>query len=97
MKGLYKERYLIAIYDNKDNLISVGGIPRDIYSDYNSQEYNSLYIRLQRILKDKDINQNRGTKVFLIDCFEEHQDIFNYEDKEFLEFMKQEQHKYNGR
>ena len=97
MRGLYKEKYLIAIYDNKDNIINVGGIPRDIYNDCDSQEYNSLYIRIKRILEQKYEKQNKGTKVFLIDCFEEHEDIFNYEDKEFLKFMEEEQYKYKGR
>ena len=77
---LYKNKYLIAVYDERDFCIGV---------------YDNLK-ELRKITKYADLNQAiyRGKvarekiKIYLINCFETHNDIFKSEDKQFINFLK---------
>lgn len=76
MKDLYKGRYLIAVYDKDENCIGVFKSIKELkklsstYKIFYSS-FNSKYFCLFH-------------KYYLIDCLEQHDDIFSEEDKEFL-------------
>ena len=81
--GLYKDRYLIAVYDKEDHLLDcvtslkdVGFLSKDtIYSEVSRNAFfNNVHCGKYR--------------VFLIDCLEEHDDCFKEEDEIFLEQEK---------
>lgn len=82
---LYKNRYLIAIYDKNDNLIDVACNPAELSG------YKHPQSMISRIYHGK-VNTN---KIYLIDCLEEHNDIFSEEDKLFLDFVTSKKHKTN--
>lgn len=81
MQKLYKGRYLIALYDDNDNLIDVGCVPSEL--NFYKERPNSFYEQLCR----GDIKLH-GCNVYLIDCLKKQQDIFAEEDKIFLESIK---------
>lgn len=81
MKGLYKGKYLIAIYDKDDYLLDVVTTPED----FRFGNKDTLRSELSRKLKNIDTNK----KIHLIDCTEKHSDIFAEEDKIFLKYVKQ--------
>lgn len=83
MKKLYKNRYLIAIYDNNDNLIEVAENPRELLFLKNRPE---PYAFIKNFL-DKRKNPTTFT-IHLIDVYEKHNDIFVEEDKIFLNIVK---------
>lgn len=72
MKDLYKGKYLIAIYDKNDNFIDV--------------QQRREYLGKRKY----QFNRYKGSQYsyHLIDCTEEHDDVFAYEDKVFLEWVK---------
>lgn len=74
---LYKNRYLIAIYDKNDNLIDVACNPKELVG------YKHPYSMISHIYHGK-ANTN---KIYLIDCLEKHNDCFSHEDKLFLDFV----------
>lgn len=83
---LYRDRYLIAIYDNEDNLIDVGCNGYDFLS----VNYNAVYQALLRGFKsNKTVVNCRKTnyRYFIIDCKEKHDDCFAEEDEKFLEWI----------
>lgn len=82
---LYKNRYLIAIYDKNDNLIDVACNPAELNG------YKHPQSMISRIYHGK-ANTN---KIYLIDCLEEHNDCFAEEDKLFLEFLTSKKHQTN--
>lgn len=77
MLRLYKGRYLIAVYDQFDRFVdcatSVKGLkmfkPSSTYSQISRKQFFSI----------------KKYKVVLIDCLEQHDDIFAEEDKIFLQ------------
>lgn len=75
---LYKGRYLIALYDKDDMLVDVGISPFDLLTC--SVRPHSLYKNVSR-----GRNSIFGYTIHLIDCLEEHDDIFAEEDKIFLD------------
>ena len=82
MKGLYKGKYLIAVYDEEDILIDVANELKQ------SLKYNSYY--LSRLANNKISNANSKYKVRVLDAITIHDDIFAEEDRLFLEFIKEE-------
>lgn len=81
MKGLYKGKYLIAVYDKDDYLIEVACLPRELI-----KKCVSKYI--SRVAK----GTIKSNHIYLIDCTEKHDDIFAEEDKLFLNFVKNNRH-----
>jgi hypothetical protein len=79
MKGLYKGKYLIAIYDENDNLIDVGCNPKELLT-FSSENPYSLFMRALK---------RRKNRVYLIDVTEKQEDIFAEEDEVFLDFVKE--------
>lgn len=79
MKGLYKGRYIIAVYDNEDNLLEVETKAEDL-----------KFVNGNGLGRRKN-GDNSKYKVYLIDALEKHDDIFQEEDKIFLESIKTEQ------
>lgn len=75
---LYKDRYLIALYDKNDYLIDVGAEPKEL--NFFRSRVSSFYEQVSR--GDK---RYRGCKMFFIDCKEKHEDVFKEEDELFLE------------
>lgn len=73
---LYKGRYLIAIYDKKDALVSVG-------ENFNDLSLDSNYAYL--LMHKARMGENTQYKIHLIDCKEKHEDIFKEEDDIFME------------
>lgn len=78
---LYKGRYLIALYDKDDMLVDVGISPFDLLTC--SVRPHSFYENVS-----KGRNSIFGYTIHLIDCLEEHDDIFSEEDKIFLDETK---------
>lgn len=88
---LYKDRYIIAVYDQEDRLIDVGA---DI-AEFNGK-YPSLEFRLWSIhARNHNYTNRDGLKFHLIDVFEKHDDIFQEEDQLFLEMVDNGVHKTN--
>lgn len=84
MSKLYKGRYLIALYDENDNLIDVGCLPSQLKLYKNRPQ--SFYEQ-----KSRGDSLFKNCKVYLIDCLEKHDDIFKEEDEIFLkEYMETE-------
>lgn len=88
MKGLYREKYLIAVYDKNDYLIDVACLPNELTCFKNQRraiEYMSKIVNGHR----------RSSRFFLIDVTEKHNDIFAEEDQLFLEYVKSKQNPLN--
>lgn len=82
MKGLYRGKYLIAVYDKNDYLIEVACSPNEL-TCFKDQRRAVEYI-------SKIANGHRiSSRIFLIDVTEKHNDIFNKEDQLFLEYIKE--------
>lgn len=80
MKGLYKGRYIIAIYDKNDYLIDVVCSPKEL-RDYKNK--NSAKSAISHTLR-------RGSSsIHFIDVIEKQDDIFIEEDKLFIDFVKE--------
>lgn len=79
MKGLYKGRYLIALYDSNDRLIEVAGTCSKIRC-----------AAPESVSRSTKRHYNTKHKIYLIDCLEKHDDIFAEEDEEFLKWQKRE-------
>lgn len=80
MKNLYKGRYLIAIYDKNDECIGVFKSVRELKENNDINQPYSIFYKM--------LNGEYGkmfSKYYLIDCLEEHDDIFKEEDKLFLQ------------
>ena len=77
MKGLYKGKYLIAVYDKNDYLLEVACSPSELTCFKGAAEY------LCKIANGQAIS----SRIFLIDVTEKHNDIFAEEDKIFLEYI----------
>ena len=75
---LYKGRYLIALYDKDDMLVDVGMNPFDLSTCSISPKSLSENISRGR-------NSISGYTIHLIDCLEQHDDIFAEEDNIFLD------------
>lgn len=75
--GLYKGKYLIALYDLNDNLIDVATSVSKLY------KFNS-WSSLNHKLNYKNQSNRKMLKVYLIDCTEKHNDCFKEEDELFL-------------
>lgn len=77
MKGFYKGKYLIAIYDKNDMLVDVVCLPKEL-SKYKNPEIAKQYI--------SNVFNGRlpGTNIYFIDVTEKHDDIFAEEDNLFL-------------
>ena len=80
-RKLYKGRYLIALYDSDDILVDVG---------VNSFELLTCKANPRSIYQ----NISRGSEsifgytIHLIDCLEEHDDVFKEEDELFLKYIE---------
>lgn len=78
---LYKGRYLIALYDKQDYCVGVFVSAKEI------QEF----LKCSRDRVNKALNRYKSickNKIYLINCYEKHNDIFNEEDKQFIKFFK---------
>ena len=81
MKGLYKGKYIIAVYDKNDYLIDVACLPSQL-NCFENKEVAMAHI--------SHIAAGRRTSnyIHLIDVTEKHDDIFAEEDQLFLEYVK---------
>lgn len=70
---LYKNRYLIAIYDRNDRFVACG---TSLY-DFKDFKANTVYHMLRE-------NRFGKYRAYLIDCLQPHEDVFAEEDKLFL-------------
>lgn len=77
---LYKNKYLIAVYDKRDFCIGVYDNLKELRKITKHADLN-LAIRSGKISTEK-------IKIYLINCFEIHNDIFKSEDKQFINFLK---------
>ena len=77
MGVLYNKKYLIAVYDAKDRLIDVGSSIDEITCMRPHYVYEKLSRQRDGIF--------RGPTIYLIDCLEQHDDIFKEEDDLFLQ------------
>lgn len=76
-RKLYKGRYLIALYDSDDRLVDVG---------LNSFELLTCKANPRSIYQNVSSGRESifGYTIHLIDCLEEHDDVFKEEDELFL-------------
>lgn len=86
MKGLYKGKYLIAVYDKAGDLMDVACLPSEL-TCFKDKELAIDYIN--KIANGKWVSD----RVFLIDVTEQHDDVFAEEDKLFLEFVMETRQK----
>ena len=87
MKGLYKGKYLIAVYDKEGYLVDVACKPSEIrYIKGNLKSF------LSRLASGKITSK----RFVLIDVTEKHDDVFAEEDKLFLDFIKETRKKTNA-
>lgn len=82
MRGLYKGKYLIAVCDRKGNVLDVGLSPKEIFRRAESRQ------RLYETFSKSRINVKSKYKYVLIDCLEQHNDVFTEEDQLFLDFVE---------
>lgn len=84
MNGLYKGKYLIAIYDKEGFIRAVCDSPAEVISEgiYKS---HAIYAILSKLEAKKLENK----RIKLIDCTPQH-DCFEEEDKLFLQFIERE-------
>ena len=83
MKGLYKGKYLIAIYDKEDRLIDVACNVNELTHYKNSNTAWSIIGHVQR-------GSIKSDGIYLIDVTEKHNDIFSEEDELFLKWFNEE-------
>lgn len=83
MKGLYKGKYLIAIYDKEDRLIDVACNINELTHYKNSKTAWSVIGHVQR-------GSVKSAGIHLIDVTEKHNDIFSEEDELFLKWFNKE-------
>lgn len=86
MRGLYKGRYLIAIYDSNDNLIDSATKVADLHLFNQFVIYYAFHYG--------NILKRYGYRIELIDCLEKHNDIFKEEDEIFLQEIREESEDY---
>ena len=82
MKGLYKGKYLIAVYDKNDYLIDVACMPSQLSCFKNNESVMSY---INRVAK----GTQKSKRIYLIDVTEKHNDIFAEEDQLFLEYIEE--------
>ena len=81
MKGLYKGKYLIAVYDKSGYLLDVACSPSEL-TCFKSQRIAIEYI-------NQIANGHRvSDRIFLIDVTEKQHDVFAAEDQLFLEHIE---------
>ena len=80
MQKLYRGKYLIAIYDNNDELIEVAGDPRELKTYNNEKTARSVISRAFT-------HRLNAKNIYFINVFDAKDDIFAEEDKEFLKLM----------
>ncbi len=81
MKGLYKGKYLIAVYDKSGYLIDVACFPTELTCFKNKRQGCNYISQIAGGHRVSD-------KIFLIDVTEKHNDVFDKEDKLFLEYIE---------
>lgn len=82
---LFRNRYLVAIYDKQDRLVDVIGAPSELKGNNKYSVKNGV---------NRVINRHKSSKkYYIIDCLEVHDDIFKEEDEEFIKFINQEKTK----
>ena len=81
MKGLYKGKYLIAIYDDNDFLVDVVSSPKELKGYKNENAAKSYIAHV--------FNGRECKNIHFIDVTEKHNDIFAEEDELFLQDFKQ--------
>lgn len=81
MNGLYKGKYIIAIYDKDDRFIDVACLPSELITYANKSAAKSLISRICN-------GWVTSNKIYLIDVTEKQEDIFEEEDELFLDFVK---------
>lgn len=77
---LYKQKYLIAVYNKDDFLVDVV----DTVKELKFLNHRSVHT----ILSKKRKSLHAKYKYFLIDVYEPHNDIFQEEDELFKKFIK---------
>ena len=76
--SLYKGKYLVALYDQKDECVCVGSSLDEL-----SLGKNYIYW----LVHQAKLGKNTHYKLHLIDCTEKHNDIFAEEDDIFMQEM----------
>lgn len=86
MEGLYKGKYLIAMYDKQDNSIDVGCNPSELNTIFKTK--NAANSHFSHVWAGRRVDH----RVHLIDVTEIHDDIFAEEDEIFLQFLNNREH-----
>ena len=81
MNGLYKGKYIIAIYDDDDYLIDVACIPSELKNFISDDSAKSAIAHA--------FSGRTYKNLYFIDVTEKHNDIFAEDDEIFLEFIKE--------
>lgn len=81
MKGLYRGKYIIAIYDKDDYLIDVACMPTELLSYDTRNVAESL---MSKIFNGK----RKCNRVYFIDVTKRYKDVFIEEDRLFLKEVK---------
>lgn len=81
MKGLYKGKYLIAVYSKNGFLVDVACSPSELTCFGDKQAACNYISKIAN-------GYAKSSRVFLIDVTEKYDDVFAEEDRIFLEFIE---------
>ena len=81
MKGLYKGKYIIALYDEDDYLKDVGAMTSELCCFEN---YNYMHSHICHCFAGRRTDK----RLYFIDVTKKYNDIFAEEDEIFLQFIK---------
>lgn len=89
MCRLYKDKYILALYD-KEDIVGVFDNIRDMFSIFRG---TITYTHLTRVVSDIYLNRDKqiyGLDIIFIDAFKVEDDIFSEEDKIFINYIENE-------
>lgn len=90
MGSLFKGRYIIAVYDanNDEDLLGVFDNPNDMKEFLQTEYADTIISRYIKTFGTFPVIRCNKYIFYFIDVLEKHNDIFAYEDKEFLKCYK---------
>lgn len=88
--NLYKNRYIIAVYDEKgEKILGVFDNPKQLNSFLGTKYAGSIISNYIKTFGTFPIIKCDKYNFYFIDIFEEHKDVFEQEDNLFLKFYKE--------
>lgn len=90
MGNLFKGRYIIAVYDANDDedLLGVFDNPNDMKEFLQTEYADTVISRYIKTFGTFPIIRCNKYIFYFIDVIEKHNDVFTFEDKEFLKCYK---------